>query len=167
MDTACEARASAKQAWKSALPALRALLLPKKWQSFQAWLWATATLTSRTMFAPFDPDVGALALLFVFDKCWTYLLSNGWAHHAIPAPLLYVMQSYMSCTVFNTCIHLCRYSALKQVRLCRRSDAFWRSSQLPALPVPGHSGDSRAEVLIWCRRGQRHRLQRRRRRVLR
>lgn len=33
--------------------------LPAKWQSLKAWLWSFATLTSRTMFVPWD-SAGAL-----------------------------------------------------------------------------------------------------------
>ncbi|GAB4821693.1 hypothetical protein N2152v2_008739 [Parachlorella kessleri] len=49
----------ALEQWRGALPSLRVLHLPSKWLSKQAWLWAASTLSSRTMFVPFDP-AGAL-----------------------------------------------------------------------------------------------------------
>lgn len=44
--------------WRQALPALRALALPSKYLTKQAWLWAASTLSSRTMYLPFDPAGG-------------------------------------------------------------------------------------------------------------
>lgn len=45
-----------------ALPLLRALRLAPNWRSRAAWLWAASTLSSRTMYLPFDP-AGALTPL--------------------------------------------------------------------------------------------------------
>lgn len=42
----------ALQQWQQALPLLDALELPPKWRSKAAWLWASSTLSSRTMFLP-------------------------------------------------------------------------------------------------------------------
>ena len=46
-------------AWKRASPALFALALPRPFRSLAAWRWAHATVSSRTVFVPFDP-AGAL-----------------------------------------------------------------------------------------------------------
>lgn len=54
-----EAVEEAVRQWKDALPLLRALNLPPKVQSRQAWLWAAATLSTRTMAMPGD-EAGAL-----------------------------------------------------------------------------------------------------------
>ncbi|KAK9811842.1 hypothetical protein WJX72_011071 [[Myrmecia] bisecta] len=39
--------------WQQAKPVLKALGLPPKWRSKKAWLWASATVSSRTMYVPF------------------------------------------------------------------------------------------------------------------
>lgn len=56
---ASSAVAEAKSQWESARPALRALDMAVKWRTLAAWLWATATIASRTMYVPWD-TVGAL-----------------------------------------------------------------------------------------------------------
>jgi histone-lysine N-methyltransferase SETD3 len=58
-EAASSAVAEARVDWQRARPALRALDLPAKWRTFPAWQWAAATISSRTMFVPFDP-VGCL-----------------------------------------------------------------------------------------------------------
>ncbi len=57
---AAAAAAAAQHA--SALPLLRALQLAPNWRSRAAWLWAASTLSSRTMYLPFD-SAGALTPL--------------------------------------------------------------------------------------------------------
>ncbi len=43
---------------RAALPALKALGVAQKWMSKQAWQWASATVSSRTMFVPFHAAGG-------------------------------------------------------------------------------------------------------------
>ena len=57
---AAAAAAAAQHA--SALPLLRVLRLAPNWRSRAAWLWAASTLSSRTMYLPFD-SAGALTPL--------------------------------------------------------------------------------------------------------
>lgn len=57
--TARAAAAAAAEQHGGALPLLRALGLGANWRSRAAWLWAASTLSSRTMFLPFD-SAGAL-----------------------------------------------------------------------------------------------------------
>jgi histone-lysine N-methyltransferase SETD3 len=53
------AAAAALEQHAGVLPLLRALQLAPKWRSRGAWLWAASTLSSRTMYLPFD-SAGAL-----------------------------------------------------------------------------------------------------------
>ena len=57
---AAAAAAAAQHA--GALPLLRTLGLEPNWRSRAAWLWAASTLSSRTMYLPFD-SAGALTPL--------------------------------------------------------------------------------------------------------
>jgi histone-lysine N-methyltransferase SETD3 len=59
MAAARAAAAAAAAAHAGARPALRALRLEPKWRRLGAWLWAASTLSSRTMYLPFD-SAGAL-----------------------------------------------------------------------------------------------------------
>eukprot|EP00803_Ostreobium_quekettii_P008543 evm.model.scf_2881.1 EVM.evm.TU.scf_2881.1 scf_2881:1985-3226(+) len=52
----------AEVAWGRCRNALRQLRLGTKWRSRKAWWWATSTLSSRTMFVPWD-SAGALTPL--------------------------------------------------------------------------------------------------------
>lgn len=52
-----------REAWRGARPALQALF-PRdaKWRSLGAWLWAAATLSTRTMYMPGPGDEAGVAL---------------------------------------------------------------------------------------------------------
>jgi hypothetical protein len=60
VDAAERSTAKVKDAWKTrALPCLRALGIPRGFCSLGAWRWAHASISSRTVFVPFDA-AGAL-----------------------------------------------------------------------------------------------------------
>ena len=59
VDAAARAAEEVRAARRRAAPALDALALPRAFRSERAWAWAHATVSSRTVFVPFDP-AGAL-----------------------------------------------------------------------------------------------------------
>ncbi|GAQ91946.1 hypothetical protein KFL_008880020 [Klebsormidium nitens] len=59
MEAARRARTEAHRDWAAAAPLLQDLGLPPKFRRFKAWLWAAATVTSRSVAIPFD-SAGAL-----------------------------------------------------------------------------------------------------------
>ena len=59
VDAAARAAEEVRAARRRAAPALDAWLLPRAFRSERAWAWAHATVSSRTVFVPFDP-AGAL-----------------------------------------------------------------------------------------------------------
>ena len=59
VDAAARAAEEVRAARRRAAPALDALALPRAFRGERAWLWAHATVSSRTVFVPFDP-AGAL-----------------------------------------------------------------------------------------------------------
>lgn len=54
IDRCMKCRNVERENWQQVRPCLEALIANTKLRSFQAWLWATATLDSRTMFIPND-----------------------------------------------------------------------------------------------------------------
>ena len=59
VDAAARAAEEVRAARRRAAPALDALALPRAFRGERAWSWAHATVSSRTVFVPFDP-AGAL-----------------------------------------------------------------------------------------------------------
>ncbi|KAF5830023.1 hypothetical protein DUNSADRAFT_15167 [Dunaliella salina] len=59
VDKARTAVDKARQQWKESDPLLKHLGLPKKYCGLGAWLWASSTLLSRTMYVPWD-EAGCL-----------------------------------------------------------------------------------------------------------
>ncbi|XP_010420433.1 PREDICTED: protein SET DOMAIN GROUP 40-like [Camelina sativa] len=49
-----KATAKCQSEWKEAVTLMKELYLKPKFQSFQAWLWASATISSRTLHIPWD-----------------------------------------------------------------------------------------------------------------
>jgi histone-lysine N-methyltransferase SETD3 len=62
VNTAQRAKERAQEQFRTVYPALRALDIPKRLRSIGGWIWAMATVGSRTVFVPFDA-AGALCPL--------------------------------------------------------------------------------------------------------
>ncbi len=59
VDAADRSAAACRDAWARATPVMEKIGLPATYRSFGAWAWAAATISSRTVFVPFDA-AGAL-----------------------------------------------------------------------------------------------------------